>query len=363
MRKIEDKLAHGGNVWAAARSYGLSPGRFLDYSANINPLGPPAASLEALQDSLGLIVHYPEPTGQELKNRLGRYLRVDPDNLVLGNGGSELIYLLGRMFGQKRVIRLAPTFAEYGLGTEEPLISEIPMSAEEDFPLPLPAILALMQRGDLLFVGNPNNPTGNLFPRRDLEKIVRQAAAVGAMVVIDEAFIDFVGDDRYSLRDLAPHLPELVVIGSLTKFFAIPGLRLGYAVAMQAHAQRMEKLLPAWRINTMAQAAAMAAVVDQEYITDTIQLINEEREFLVVGLQRLAGLKVYPSSTNFLLVDGTGAGIEADELQSRLGPQGILIRQCQNFNNLSPFHFRLAVRRRADNEILLNTLGKVLEKR
>ena len=354
------KLAHGGNVWAAAQKWGKAPQEFLDYSANINPLGPCPASLKAIEDSLGLLVHYPEPTGETLKTSLGNYLHVASENMVLGNGGSELIYLLGRMYGNHRVLCLAPTFSEYGEGIESPRIIEIPLSAGTQFQLPTEKILASMQAGDLVFLGNPNNPTGTLFPRQELIKIVEGAAEAQAMVVIDEAFIDFVGDESCSLRDLAANHPQLIVIGSLTKFFAIPALRLGYAVAAGPISAAMERLLPTWRINTLAQAAALAAIDDQVYQDESIRLIQAERAFLTAELQNIKGLQVYPSATNFMLIDGQGTGITAAELQARLGPKGILIRQCDTFHNLSPFYFRLAVKNRSDNRKLVAAVQEVL---
>jgi len=362
---VNDKsiqTGHGGNIWAASKKWGHSPETFLDFSANINPLGPSMHSLKAINESLGLLEHYPEPSCQVLKHRLGVYLGIDPGYIVLGNGGSELIYLLARLFGQKRIVRLAPTFTEYGEGLEMPHIVEVRLAADNGFRLPLRELIAGMEKEDLLFLGNPNNPTGNLFARSDLEDLVRRASEVGAIVVIDEAFIDFTGAKSNSMRDLASNSRELIVLGSLTKFFAIPALRLGYAVAARQTVQQMERLLPAWRINTLAQAAAIAGLQDEEYIRQTVQVVETEREFLVHGLEQIRGLRVYPSAANFLLVDGSQTGVDADALQSRLGPEGILIRLCDNFSNLSPFHFRLAVKLRQDNERLLRILKKVLVK-
>lgn len=356
------QAGHGGNIWAASRKWGQGPAAFLDFSANINPLGPSELSLNAIKASLGLLEHYPEPSCQELKQRLGVYLGIEPGHIVLGNGGSELIYLLARIFGQQRIVRLAPTFTEYGEGLEQPRIVEVPLAAENGFRLPLTELIAGIEKGDLIFLGNPNNPTGNIFAHSELEEVVRRASEVEAVVVIDEAFVDFTGDSSYSMRDLARNNPALVVLGSLTKFFAIPALRLGYAVAAGEHVQRMEKLLPAWRINTLAQAAAIAGLQDAEYIRQTVQVVETEREFLVRGLEQIGGLKVYPSAANFLLVDGSQTGVRADALQAKLGPEGILIRMCANFSNLSPFYFRLAVRKRHDNERLLHILAKVLVK-
>jgi threonine-phosphate decarboxylase len=356
-----DKSTHGGNVWAASKKWGILPEEFLDYSANINPLGPSPEGIRAIQGSLQLLIHYPEPTGEKLKIALGQYLQLSPKNLVLGNGGSELIYLMGRMFGQKRVLRLAPGFSEYGEGIENPEICEISLEARQQFRIPTQEIISHIQTDDLIFLGNPNNPTGTLFPRSELLEVVKQAEKMKAVVVVDEAFMDFVGDRSISLRELARENERLIVIGSLTKFFAIPALRLGYAVATAKNALKMEQLLPPWRINTLAEAAAVASLKDLEYIAETIRLIKEERPFLMAGLSQISGLDTYPSACNFILIDVERTGCSSVELQQRLGPEGVLIRECGSFNNLSPYYFRVAVKTRQENQRLLNVLQKVLE--
>jgi len=360
--KNEDiiKVSHGGNVWAAVQKWGLSLDDILDFSANINPLGPSKASLEAIHNQVGLIVHYPEPLGLELKYALGKYLSVDIKNLVLGNGGSELIYLLGRMYGRERIIVVAPTFSGYGEGLESPHILKVPLVSEEQFQLPLQSIIDTLRPYDLLFLGNPNNPTGNLFPRQQLMELVGMAQKIGAMVVIDEAFIDFVGDATVSLRDIPASNSNLIVVGSATKFFAMPGLRLGYAIASMQNAFRMEQLLPPWRINTLASSAAIAAINDCEYIDQTLKVIKEEREYLEEGLKNIEGFKVFPSTVNFILVNSQAKGLSAAELQEKLGPKGILIRNCSNFANLSPYYFRVAVRKRSENQRLLAALREII---
>ncbi len=355
------KPVHGGNVWAASQRWGIAPEKFLDYSANINPLGPSPKGIEAIKENLDSLRHYPEPTGDSFKETLGGFLSVTKDNLVLGNGGAELIYLVGRMFYKGRIILLAPTFSEYGEGIENPNIIKVNLKAEEKFQLPTDEILNKMQEDDLIFIGNPNNPTGNIFPREELLKIIKKAQTLKATVVIDEAFIDFLGDDSYSVRYWVEDYSSLIVVGSLTKFFAIPALRLGYAVAAKETIKRMENLLPTWRINTFALKVGEASLKDNDYIKRTLDLIKVEREFLTNSLNEISGLKVYPSVANYILIDGQETGITSEELQERLGPEGILIRKCSSYCNLSSYYFRIAVRNRDENIKLLYAIKKVVD--
>ena len=351
--------AHGGDRWAAEAKWGIAADQFLDFSASINPLGPSTFALQALQENLQRLEYYPEPFGLALKRALAEYLQTDEEHIVLGNGSLELIYLCARMFGHKRVIVLAPGFTEYGQGIEHPSIIRVALNISH-MRLPLEKITGILEADDLLFINNPNNPTGNLFCREELLQLLELVNARQAKLVLDEAFIDFVGDTNASLRDISRQ-DNLIILGSLTKFFALPGLRIGYALSSRENIQRMEQLLPPWRMNTLALAAGAAALQDYEYIEKTLHLIAGERDFVASELSKIKGLAVYPSQANFILVNAREQGITAGELQAKLGPEGILIRDCCNFHNLSPYYFRLAVRSRGENQILLRTLRKVLD--
>ncbi len=169
------KPAHGGNVWVASKRWGIDPENFLDYSANINPLGPSPKAIQAIVDNLGVLSNYPEPTGESFKVCLSKFFNVNINNIVLGNGGAELIYLVGRMFYKKRVLLLAPTFSEYGEGIENPNIIRIGLNHRDKFMLPTDEIIHKMEKDDLIFIGNPNNPTGSIFPREEIKRIVEAA--------------------------------------------------------------------------------------------------------------------------------------------------------------------------------------------
>lgn len=350
--------SHGGDRWAAELKWGIAANEFLDFSASINPLGPSKDSLQAIKDNLQQLEYYPEPSGLALKSALAEYLHMDKQNIVLANGSSELIYLCGRMYEGRRVIVLEPGFSEYGQGAANLHIIRINLNLG-DIRLPVREIAGVLAAGDLLFIANPNNPTGNLFLREELLQVLELVNARQAKLVLDEAFMDFVGYSDASLRDISDQ-DNLVILGSMTKFFALPGLRIGYALSSRKNIKEMEHLLPPWRINTLAMLAGARALQDHDYIKKTLQLISYERDFIISELSKIKGLVIYPSKANFVLVDSGGLGITAAQMQAKLGPEGILIRDCRDFYNLSPYHLRLAVRSRAENLILLQKLRKVL---
>lgn len=175
MSDLTGKTGHGGNIWAASHKYQMPAEEFLDFSANINPLGPSPMAIKAIQDNLGLIKHYPEPNAESCRRALSNYLGITENQLILGNGGSELIYLLGRLLYKSRILLLAPCFSEYGEGIAAPLFHHVYLNSEEQFRLPMEEITQEITEGDLIFIGNPNNPTGNLFPYNQLLEIVHIA--------------------------------------------------------------------------------------------------------------------------------------------------------------------------------------------
>lgn len=351
---------HGGNLKEAARTYGLREEEFIDFSANINPLGPSPLVWDALQTALPGIVHYPCPEGKELKAKLAGHLGVPVKQLVLGNGGAELIYLLSRFFAPRRIIVTAPTFGEYGQGVLYPQILKVKLSPEKEFRLELAVFQEIVQRGDLIFLGNPNNPTGVVTPRNIILQLAALAADRGAVLVVDEAFMDFVQDSQSVVQDVANYR-ELIVVGSLTKIFALPGLRLGYLVAREDLAGELEQVLPPWRINSLAQAAGIASLTDEAHLRASKQVIAGERKFLADGLRNL-GFRVFPGKANFLLLNGGALGMTGEALQSYLGPKGVLIRLCHSFDNLDEYYFRIAVRSRKENEKLMGLIKEALSR-
>ncbi len=332
---------------------------FLDFSANINPLGPPQGVFKAIRDNLAQIVHYPEPEGRELKGLLSRRLGVGVDNLILGNGAVELIYLLAQVLKPAKALIPVPTFSEYGAALNCQDTQIILSYLQPDFKLN-PSSLELTGC-DLLVLCNPNNPTGYFLPETDFKAVLARARQERAFVVVDESFMDFVTPSRqWRAFDYLAEYDRLFVLYSLTKFFGIPGLRLGCGIGSSGLVKQLAAHKDPWNVNSLALAAGAAALREPEYEDRSRLLVEQERNFLSYELSRLPGLHPFPAAANFLLVHNRGL-IRGRDLVQGLGSKGILIRDCGNFPGLGEEYFRVAVKDRESNSQLLEALALVLK--
>ncbi len=355
---------HGGDVFGAARSLQCNPRNIYDFSANINPLGPSPLALAAIKDNLDLIRHYPDPLCAELRAVLSGYLKVASEKMVFGNGASELIYLLARVMGFRRAVVTAPAFVEYGAAVTAAggVVSEIPLLEEEGFALPVPRVKKILCNADVLFICNPNNPTGGAVKRYIIQSIIDMARTYGTTVVVDEAFMDFVyHQEQYSVLHMLDNYSNLIVLYSLTKFFGIPGLRLGVLMAGEPIINKIEAAKDPWNVNSLAQIAGEAALADEEYMAQTRQLIWRERDFLHRAISLIPGLNTFAGEANFLLVKIESTSISSAQLAAQTAKQGVLVRDCANFSGLSDKYIRVAVKTRAENVVLLKVLREVMK--
>ena len=349
---------HGGTVFAVARQLGVAPEELLDFSASINPLGPAPGVRQALADSFDRLVHYPDSGATELTEALAACHGLTPAQVCVANGSTELIYLLPRLVTGKRGLIVAPPFSEYGrsLARAGWEIEYFDLEPGNGFALSLEALAARLEAGyDLLILGNPGNPTGRLYPRSEVADLLALCRAAGIFLVLDEAFMDFCEEE--SAKGLVADQGGGLVLRSMTKFYAIPGLRLGYALGRADMVARLAALREPWSVNTPAQVAGVASLADKEYGRLTRQFIDEERERFAAGLSLLPGLRVHPGRANYLLLESDGPA--AGELAGRLLEQRILIRVCASFRGLNERFFRVAVRSRPENEKLRHALAGV----
>lgn len=358
---MKNPFEHGGTIFAVARQLGVEPETLLDFSASINPLGPAPSVRAATAAAFDQASHYPDSGAAELRRALAAYHAIPEERLVVANGSTELIHLLPRLqrFRGKRALLLAPTFSEYGHALELCgwHFDYLPLTAASGFALDLARVgQALAGNYDLLFLCNPGNPTGRLYPREEIGALLALCRAAGTFFALDEAFMDFCEEE--SAKTLLAG-EEALILRSMTKFFGFPGLRLGYAIGAAEVVAELERLRPPWSVGVLSQAAGLAALADQDHGERTRRLVTVERGWLAEGLQRLEGLQVYSGAANYLLVEIT-AGLTAAELQKRLLPQGILIRDCSNFTGLDGSFFRVAVRSRVENETLLQAIAGAL---
>lgn len=355
---------HGGNLsWAAAVA-GCEPQALLDFSASINPLGPPASVLQALHDHLAtLLSAYPNPDYGSLRSCLADYHGLEPEWVLPGNGAAELLTWAARDLAScDRVYLLTPAFGDYrrSLRAFGAKVEDRPLAVDRLFDGDLSdadwgdAIATLPQLGpqDGMVLNNPHNPTGYLW---DAEA-VRSRLDQGGLVVVDEAFMDFLPpEQQQSVVGWVQAFPNLVVLRSLTKFYSLAGLRLGYALLHPQRAERWQQWRDPWPVNGLAAIAAEVALKDLAFQQQTWDWLPAARQTLVPGLRGLAGLEVYSGCANFLLVRSQRSCVQLQ--RQLLQRDQILIRDCLSFEGLGDRFFRIAVRRPEENQRLLSALG------
>ncbi len=347
---------HGGNLRNLSLSTGLPQEKILDFSANINPLGPPDWLRSLISSKIGTVVHYPDPDCVSLVESISTRYKVEKEEVVVGNGSTELLYLLPRAFRPVRALIPVPAYVDYVVSAElcGLAVEKVVMSEQNGFALDVPLLESRLRKGDIVYIGRPNNPTGLLCGAEMLRGLAARHPEV--FFIIDEAFADFVeGIDRlYRNRP-----SNMAVLCSFTKIFAIPGMRLGCMIADKGRVGEIKKLIPPWSVNVFAQAVGEAALKDEEYERRTRAFVKVQRELLLNELQRIDGLTTYPGVANFLLIRVDHPGIDAPFIARELLKNGIAVRVCSNFDGLDERFIRIAVRDEEENNHLLVSLRTI----
>ncbi len=330
---------HGGDIYRNRVK--------IDFSANINPFGLPETVRRALSENIEDLSAYPDTECEKLSRAVAEYEGVSADNILCGNGASEIIFNTVRAVMPKRALLIAPTFSEYeralkSVGCE---IKYHTLSEENNFNL-TERILPELDGTDMIFLCNPNNPVGNMIDEALMDQILRECEKRDIFAVIDECFMDFV-PNGYSAKK------KTAVIKAFTKTHALAGLRLGYMIGDSKTLEKIDLVSPRWNVNAAAQLAGIAALSDAEYLKKTKKYIEKERIFLTDKLRKL-GIKAFDSRTNFILFK-TGKEIYAPLLK-----KGLLVRQCGNFRGLDDSFYRIAVRLHEENTVLLSALKECL---
>lgn len=348
---------HGGNIHKFAREHHFDVEQILDYSANINPFGMSKKIEEKLPEILNQALNYPDPDYKELKNDISMFEGVDEKYILLGNGAIECIFLLAEYLKSEHIMIPAPTFVEYERAFEkyETCITYYNINKTFEFDVE-DYINSITEDVDTLILCNPNNPTGYLTDRSDLLLIIEYAKCRNIKVIIDEAFIDFTSDeDANTLKTYLEDYSNLIILKSLTKFFAMPGLRLGYLMTSDVEllASILDERMP-WAINSFAAECGRIGLNDVHYIKETKMWIKTEREWLYDQLNRLDCLEVYKSEGNYLFFYS-----KINKLDEKLEKYGIMIRNCNNYRNLSDGFYRVAIKKRESNIQLVESIGEI----
>ncbi len=335
---------------------GIDVATLLDFSANINPLGPPEWLRPLISSEVASLVHYPDPYATKLVQAIAGRYQVPAESVVVANGTTELLYQLPRLLGRAQALIPCPSYIDYTKVMELAGMSVRPflLSAERGFTLQPQDLAPLLTGGDLVVIGTPNNPTGALV---DPDQIIQLAKGHPAtLFLVDEAFLDFVEGGR----SVALAADNIMTLHSLTKFYAIPGLRLGFGIFPLPIARLLREHLPPWTVNTLAQAVGVRALADQEYGEQSRANCSELRTELVRDLQRFPALQLFDSAANYLLLR-LRDGSDARTLAARLLECRIMIRTCFNYVGLDASYFRIAVRTAAENRLLLQALSEILQ--
>lgn len=349
---------HGGGIWRVARQLGIPAEEILDFSASINPLGMPRSVLEAARNALTDAVHYPEIDAASLRSALADFHGLPESCFLPGSGSTELIHLLPRVLRPRRALVVTPAFSEYARALRQAgvIVDAFPLDPLDGFCLAPEALLrSLLPDTDLIVLANPGNPTGAGIPPQIVEILAR--GAVGRLVVVDEAFVDF--SPGLSVIDRVPSHDNLCVLRSLTKFYAMPGLRAGYLATSPRIAPLLAEAQVPWALSSPALAAAHACLLEEDYRKRTLEQIPIFRRELAAGLAAL-GLTVFPSEANYLLGRLEQEGRRAAMPAASLRTSGILIRDCTNFPPLDGRYLRVAVRSPQENARLIRAMERAL---
>lgn len=334
---------HGGDIYSYPD--------FIDFSANINFLGVPESLMEAAQRALTEVVHYPQPGSVKLCEEIARMEEINAAQVICGNGAADVIFSLVLAEKPKKALVPMPTFQEY----EQALLSvdcklERIELLEENFSWESFA-KEITEDTDMVFFCNPNNPTGVVYPREGLEKLLQKCARTGTRLVVDECFLNFVSEEKtITMKPYLEKFSNLFIVKAFTKMFAIPGIRLGYGLSSDKKLlEKMQTVTQPWNVSVIAQQVGIAATKEINFIEKTRQAVETEKEYLLQELQQLP-IEIYGYAANFICFRGE------KNLDKKLEQRGILIRNCSNFKGLEEGWYRIAVRGRQDNQLLIQAL-------
>jgi threonine-phosphate decarboxylase len=349
---------HGGNIYDLAQELGCHPSEIVDMSSNMNPLGPAPDLVAFLQENMTTIAKLPEVDANRTVNAFAGRCRIDPERVIAGNGTTQFIYSIPRILETKKALIFGPTYADYADACAMHHIPYDYSTSDESvsFDHDISAAAQQIQGYDTVFICNPNNPTGNIIPAANLEQLCRSHSDTN--FVVDESYLMFVdGSDKQSL--MRSTLPNIMVLNSLSKFFTIPGLRIGFLISSPVNIKKFKAYLLPWSVNSLAQMAVQYLMEQtaqvEEFIKNTITFIAREKDILYETFKISSNIKIFPSTTSFILARLYG-NLTADVLGNHLAQDRILIRNCSNFYGLSDRFVRFSLKTSEVNRMFAKKL-------
>lgn len=364
---------HGGNIYKIFREKNID--KILDYSSNINPYGLPENLKKEIFEKVFVLERYPDPDYIELREKIAEKNNLNIENIIVGNGATEIIFLFMKILSPKKVLIVSPTFGEYEraikastLANDSLEINYFELKEAENFVLNIKNLETELENNyDLLILCNPNNPTGQFLKLKKLEEILKICEQKNTKLFVDEAFVEFVEDwENESIINSKENKENLFVIRAFTKFFAIPGLRLGYGICFNNNLLKkmLEKKEP-WSVNNIADLAGKTVLDDENYIQKTKEWIKDQKKYMYENLNKIEGLRAYKTEVNFILLkiedNLLEKGLDVKNLRKKMLEKGILIRDASNFIYLDKHYFRLAIKDKLNNEKVIETLTSILK--
>ncbi|MGO9691032.1 MAG: threonine-phosphate decarboxylase CobD [Syntrophobacteraceae bacterium] len=350
-------IVHGGNIYELSARAGCSPGEILDFSASINPLGPPPGLARVLSGCFQMLESYPDIHNQLLIDAISKFHDIAPECIAVANGSTELIYWLPRALRVSSALAVLPTFGEYVKAFElhGTRLQKLLSGAENSFQPKVDQLEAALLKNpcQAVLLTHPASPSGTLLDSEVTSWVLEKSTQAGSpFFLVDEVFIDFC--QQASLQSFLDRSQNLALIRSLTKFYGLPGLRIGYLIAPPPIAAKVRSHLPPWSVNTLAQAAGAWCFAQDEYRRKTLELVAKERQRLALELSAIYGLMVFPGEANYLLVRMDRKLKPASRLKWDIFERDrILIRDCGSFEGLDDWYFRVAVRLPDQNDRLI----------
>jgi threonine-phosphate decarboxylase len=355
----QDLISKGMSACSHGGIYSVDPKLVrVDCSSSINPLGISRKAISAIEKDMRVLATvYPDPECRELKNNISHYLHVDPQWISVGNGAVEIIYWFVQAFAKRRVVIPAPTFCEYEHASYK-AGADITFVPLEDFELNADTVIEKAKGANAIFLCNPNNPTG-ILATKQIIKIIENVDR-STKILLDECFIELTDDDsdnnaRNSIIYRISEFDNLVILRSLTKSFALAGLRVGYSICNPAIVEKLAANRIPWNVNGLAQAAAVAALHDTKHLAKARALINKEHNFLYNKIQQTRSFTAHRSDSNYFMVNLHGRNSTRFR-NTLLKKTGVLVRDCSTFTGMDSHHIRIAIRTHMENLQLLKAL-------
>jgi threonine-phosphate decarboxylase len=360
--KLIEPYFHGGNVWDLSNKFNIPIDQIVDFSISTNPLGAPETAKKVILEKIKLIKHYPDPDHQWLLQALAKPIDVKPNNTIIGNGSTELIYLFTEVFldNEHEAIIPVPSFSEYKAAIERfgGTIKFLHLESSNNFKLNIENIKKVIsEKTRIIFLCNPNSPTGVLYEKKELINLVSLAEKQNILIFIDEDYIDFVEDSkRYSMAKCVNQYNNLFVLRSLTKFYGLAGLRIGFGIGSPEIINILNKVKMPWSVNSLAMFATEAAIKDTKFVRKSRSLISKNRQEMIKLFKKINWLKVFPSETNFLLIKIISGELTSTKIKEQLEKKGLMIRDCKDFDGLNDKYFRVTIRKTKENKKLIENI-------